>query len=324
MIDRPIIIIGAPRSGTTILRNCLAQHPDLWHLRAESHSVLEGPLDPAPSFDSNRCNASDVTDGLCRELRQAFYQRALNLNVLFSSPALFFKGNHLLERLALRICIPMLGALTRVSKGDSIRFLEKTPKNSLRVALLARLFPDAYFVWNKRRPFENIDSLVAGWQASDRIGPVERPRFSTYEVASSLNLRDYEGTAWKFALVPEWRTLQGKRLADVAAWQYYQCNRFSLLDFEQLNPDRIFEVKHEHFVRHPETEVQSILDWAGLPKSEAVQKFARSLPRINDTREGGEDDSSLRYPMEVRSAIENLPAVTDVCRRMGYEEFLPL
>jgi len=47
MIERPIIILGAPRSGTTILQRCLALHPDLWHLPGESHFILEGPLHPS-------------------------------------------------------------------------------------------------------------------------------------------------------------------------------------------------------------------------------------------------------------------------------------
>lgn len=318
MIRRPIIIVGAPRSGTTILRNCLAQHPDLWHLRAESHGILEGPLHPGPAFDSNRCTASAVTEKEVGALRRAFYQKALNLNVLFEDPSLFFTGNRLLERAALRVSVPVLGALTRVVRTGPIRFLEKTPKNSLRVPLLARMFPDAYFVWNKRAPEDNIDSLVAGWRASDGLGPVERPRYGTYDVAGELDLQDYEGTAWKFALVPEWRSLRGKRVADVAAWQYYQCNRVALQDLEQLDSNRIFEVKHEAFVQDPVPQVRSILEWAELSSAEPVLRFARNLPRINDTRSDPQNDSSLRHPTEVRRAIDDLPALDEVRTRMGY------
>ena len=55
-ITSPIIILGAPRSGTTILHRSLAMHPELWHLPAESHAILEGPLHPRLGPSSSACS----------------------------------------------------------------------------------------------------------------------------------------------------------------------------------------------------------------------------------------------------------------------------
>jgi len=319
-IENAIIIIGAPRSGTSILRNCLAQHPKLWHLRAESHCILEGPLHPAPEFESNRCTAADFEEYQCETLREKFYRSAINLNILFEDAGLFFQGRTLLQRAVLRLTVPAVGVMTKPFRPQSIQLLEKTPKNSLRVSLLNRLFPDAYFIWNKRDPKDNIDSLVDGWRTTDAFGPIERPRFATYDVVGELDLQDYDGTAWKFALVPEWQSLSGKRVADVAVWQYLQCNRYALKDFQAIDDERIFEIKHEAFVQSPLSIVRGILDWIDLPRKRSVKRFATALPQVNDTQSAERDqETGLRYPKEVRRVLSEYPELTDLVERMGYQ-----
>ena len=321
MIDRPVIIIGAPRSGTTILQRCLAMHPRLWHLRAESHGVLEGPFHPrATGRASNRCTAADATPGQVRAVRHAFYRRALNLNRVLRNPAPFFSGSRLWRRVANALAIKALGTLAKWGKPARIRFLEKTPKNTLRVSLLDRLFPDALYVWNVRRPADNIDSLVAGWKHERRLGPVRLRRFarSGYPVAGKLGLADYDRKEWKFAWVPGWPSLAGKTVADVAAWQYYQCHRFALKDFRAVEEERVLKVRHEEFVDAPEAHVSRILRWAGLSLEGVVSEFAQSLPNVNRTRQRARGDGGLRYPKQVRGAMRDLPDLDKLSAQLGY------
>ena len=211
VIVRPVIVLGAPRSGTTIVRNCLALHPDLWHLAGESHGILEGPFDPRPrGYVSNRVEAGDVDDGLARHLRQAFAaagdqpQRRHPAGRRATTAATRWPVVSV-DKVRTRVA----GAASMRRRPDEIRFLEKTPKNMLRVPMLERLFPDALYVHLTRDAPSNIDSLIEGWRAVDRIGPVTRPRFarSGYPIARQLALRDYTGKWWKFALVPGWRDL---------------------------------------------------------------------------------------------------------------------
>jgi len=217
--------------------------------------------------------------------------------------------------------IKVLGAFSKAKKLDSVRFLEKTPKNSLRVPLLNRLFPDALFVWNRRNPEDNIDSLVAGWNTSDTIGPIELPRFSRfgYSTADDLDLQGYSGTRWNFALVPEWESLQGRNLGEVAAWQYYQCNRYSHEDLDELEENRVVTVQHEQFVRDPLGVIRRILERAGLSMPPVVERFASALPRVNSTRdtEEGERDE-LRHPEEVERGLASVPKLNEFCARLGY------
>ena len=47
MIERPIIIVSPPRSGSTLLFETLSLSPDLWTVGGESHGVIEG-VESAP------------------------------------------------------------------------------------------------------------------------------------------------------------------------------------------------------------------------------------------------------------------------------------
>jgi hypothetical protein len=216
-----------------------------------------------------------------------------------------------------------LGYCSKITKPDEFRFLEKTPKNSLRVSLLDRLFPDALFIWNKRHPAKNIDSLVAGWYTPSKLRLTGLPRFAraSYPVAEDLHLRDYTDKWWKFALVPEWETLQSKTIGEVAAWQYYQCNRYALKDFQAIDDKRIFELNHESFVRDPLSNVRDVLEWAGLPTSQVIEQFSRSLPQVNDTRgETRDEETGLRYPEEVQRGMRSIPEFNGLSSRMGYSD----
>ena len=117
MIKRPIVIIGAPRSGTTILRRCLAMHPALWHLPAESHSILEGPLQPFDgTFDSNRCRTEEVTEVTVQNLRERFYAAAINLSRVLPDPSPVFTASRLHERILSKLATIGLGQLSKLWK----------------------------------------------------------------------------------------------------------------------------------------------------------------------------------------------------------------
>lgn len=324
MIQRPIVIIGAPRSGTTILQRCLAVHPELWHLRAESHYILEGPCHPRKLGRwSNRCTREDIDEETVEFIRERFCEEAINVSKVLSNSGWLFGTSSLVGRTFSAAAVLSLGYCSKIAKPDRFRFLEKTPKNSLRVSLLNRLFPDALFIWNQRHPAENIDSLVAGWHTSDKIGAIELPRFAraSYPVAGDLNLKDYSDKWWKFALVPEWETLQSKTVGEIAAWQYYQCNRHALKDFQTIDDERIFKLHHESFVRNPLSSVREILEWAGLPKSEVVEQFAQMLPKVNDTKgETRDEETGLRYPEGVYRGVRSVPELNGLASRMGYDD----
>ena len=326
VIVRPVIVLGAPRSGTTILRNCLALHPELWHLPGESHDVLEGPFHPAAHhFESNRVTENELDDDLAKDLRRNFARRSINLNIATDKPGRTLGANSLTGRVIAKVGTRAAGATSMRSRPDEIRFLEKTPKNMLRVPMLERLFPDALYVHLTRDAPGNIRSLIGGWHAADRFGPVVRQRFarSGYRVARQLDLQDYTSTWWKFALVPGWRDLHGKSIADVAAWQYLQCNRFALDDLAAIEPARVRRVKHEDFVQEPIAMLRELFEWAELPPSPLAESYAGELPRVNSVPAPAPDasrgpDAARGDSDAVDSAIASTRGIATLRLDLGY------
>jgi hypothetical protein len=135
---RPIFIIAAPRSGSTLLFETLATSRNLHTLGGEAHWLIEDleALRPgAPGVDSNRLTAEHVTPE-----RAAHIYRSIAHNIRNADDA-------------------------GVPFSADLRLLEKTPKNALRVPFLNALFPDASFVFLWRDPRENIASIMEAWRS---------------------------------------------------------------------------------------------------------------------------------------------------------------
>lgn len=314
-IDRPIIVIGAPRSGTTILRNTLALHQDLWHLPGESHAVLEGPCHPARSgYSSNR--VVEVPEATAETLRADFFRRAINLSSTHADPKRVLAARTIAERSYAKLAVKLAERRLRGGRPVRIRFLEKTPKNALRVPLLAQLFPDAYFVYVTRRAEPNIASLAEGWHAVEGIGPFTRPRFanSAYPLAHSLDLADYHDRWWKFALPPGWEELRGTSVAEVAAWQYVQCNRIALDDLRAVDQP-VRHIRHEDFVADAVAVTRDLFEWAQLEPSPAAERFAAALPRVNTI---GKQAGTAARRDQIRALIDDAPEIRALESELGY------
>ena len=52
-----------------------------------------------------------------------------------------------------------------VAAGATLRWLEKTPKNALRIPFFDRLYGDALFILLWRDPRENLSSIIEAWKA---------------------------------------------------------------------------------------------------------------------------------------------------------------
>ena len=302
------MIIGAPRSGTTLLFRCLAVHQEIWHLPSESHSILEGPLHPRRTdYSSNCATAESLDDSWLSRLAMSFFKSAININLVVKNPLSLMSANTMAERIVYKTTLSALGFISKLRKPADIRFLEKTPKNSLRVPLIDHLFQNARFIWITREPYTNILSIAAGWRQSDRIGPFRFERFARagYPIMNQLNLADYDGGKWKFALIPGWRDLKGGTTLDVAARQYYQCNRIAMEDLQRVESSRVKRVRYEELISNPKGIISSILEWADLERSLFVDEFIQAMPRVNQSRtaEGAESEISETALLSVANGI---------------------
>jgi uncharacterized protein (TIGR03032 family) len=218
-IDRPVFIVSSPRSGSSLLFETLARSPGLWTIGGESHQVIEGiaGLHPARhGWDSNRLAADEATPATVAELQRRFVEQLRDRN-----------GNP----------VP----------GGAVRMLEKTPKNSLRVPLLAAAFPDARFVYLYRDPRETISSMLDAWKSG---------RFVTYR-----DLPGWNGPAWSLLLTPGWRELAGASLGEIVTAQWSTATSLLLDDLEVLDPDRWCVTSYDRLLDDPQAEMQRLCEF---------------------------------------------------------------
>ncbi|MGI8773674.1 MAG: sulfotransferase family protein [Actinomycetota bacterium] len=123
--DRPVFIIGAPRSGTSLLYAVLRASSRLAHWPGEAHEVWEADFHPAlTGWTSNVLTAEDASGPEAERIKRSFY----------------------------------------LVTGGRRRLIDKTPRNSLRVPFIDALFPEARFVYLQRDGRENINSLINAWR----------------------------------------------------------------------------------------------------------------------------------------------------------------
>ena len=168
-IERPIIILSAPRAGSTLLFETLSQAEGIFTIGGESHSLIESidVLRPGRgTVNSNRLSKKDATSAVVAELRRRFAARLRDRDGLPSATE------------------------TRA------RLLEKTPKNALRLPFFLEVFPDALIVFLYREPRANLSSMIEAWRAGGWVdlspaGGLERPLVA----AIASRLRAAEGPA---------------------------------------------------------------------------------------------------------------------------------
>ena len=158
---RPVLVIGCPRSGTTLLVQALRASRELGSVQSEGHILWDEFRRPRDhGWDSDARSADQIG-----ERERAYVNCAIRLLV---------RGR---------------------------RFVDKTPENCLRVGYLDALFPDATFVFLHRSAAENVSSLMEGWRARPRfvkyrlpetldgLGPLSGDRWSFVLVPGWRSLR---------------------------------------------------------------------------------------------------------------------------------------
>jgi hypothetical protein len=242
-IERPVFIIAAPRSGSTLLFETLAESHSICTLGGEAHGAIEGAqpeLRPgAPGVDSNRLERRHATPEAIRRLHEEFAAQ--------SRPAAGAQG----------------------ADPADLRFLEKTPKNALRIPFLDAAFPDAQFIFLWREPRPNLASIIEAWKAG---------RWVTYRGL------DERADPWSLLLPPGWREMRDKSLPEIAAFQWESANRIALDDLEKLDRSRWTAVTYEELVANPRAVIEQLSEFIGIGIDAGLeQRLAAPLPPSRQT-----------------------------------------
>lgn len=280
-IRSPIVLLGAPRSGTTMLFNVLSAHPDLWSLYAESGTIIDRWFPTTMTVgDSDVITASDVSDEAVADLQGAFARSIGNMGsrhvalsqltsrVLRTPVGRFAARFPLASRARLSTLYSRAG---RHQGPSEVRMVEKTPLNCLRIPLMNRLFPDCRFVHLTRDPRPSVASIYTGWTQSTEF---RRFRFPPW-----FRLAGDDAGWWCFGLIPGWEELNGVRVIDICARQWSVYNEYCRRDLPD-DADRTMRVTYEDLVAEPGPVLAELAKWAELDPS-PFDRFNDSLPVIN-------------------------------------------
>lgn len=269
VIERPIIILSAPRAGSTLLFETLSQAAGVYTIGGESHKLIESidALRPGRGIvTSNRLSGKDATAAVITELRRRFAAQLRD-----------------------RDGIPP-------AAGASARLLEKTPKNALRVPFLLEVFPDARFIFLHREPRANLSSMMQAWRTKGWV---------TYR-----QLADWPGP-WSLLLPPGYERLRDRPLEEVVAFQWRAANETILDDLASVPRDRWATVRYEDLIRNPRTEVERLLEFAGLSMDPRLAEYlSKPLPLSRHTQSAPDPDKWRQNAAEIDRVLPSLAAVS--------------
>jgi len=234
-----LVIIGAPRSGTNILRDVLTslQEFSTWPCDEINfvwkHGNILHPYDDLP--------VEMVGERTSRFVRKQFKKLS--------------------------------------SRTKARYVVEKTCANSLRLDYVDRIVPEAHYVLLVREGHDAVASAKQRWEhphaassyylkKARYIAPSDFLAVLWHTVQKRLGgsvLK--EGAAWSswgpVTAEIEGFIANGRSIAEISALQWAQCVSSSLQFFEQLDHDRWIMVSYEDFVQRPEQEVKRILKMLG-------------------------------------------------------------
>ena len=301
MISRPLVILGAPRSGTTMLFQALSTHPELWSLYRESQGILNRhfPTAMVPGT-SVLVTADEVDDARAAAIDQEFFDAVGNAE---ASLTLFGRGVPvpLIARVRLSALLARLG---KDQKVPPIRMVEKTPDNCFRIQMLLRVFPDAQFVHVVRDPRGSIASIHRGW--------TEESRFQRFPLPPGFAIEDYAGSSWCFGLPPGWEELDGSTVMEICAHQWRLYNEYCERDLPR-DDSRVLQVRYEEMASDPGPVLRQVAAFADLDP-QPLERYSEKLPVVNTWTK----PSSDKWRRVETQIAQVLPLVAVESERLGY------
>lgn len=267
--------MAAPRSCSTLLFQTLTQSDHLWSIGDESHHLIEqfSGLNPLQGcVDSNRLTGDMLNTHLQQSLRDAFAAQARDRD----------------------------GRSMLADSARTVRLLEKTPKNALRISFLDALFPDALFIYLLRDPKQNISSIIDAWRSR---------RFVTYPT-----LRTAHGP-WSLLLPPGWRDYVDRPLEEVAVFQWKSANHWILEDLGNIPPTRSIVVNAAELLRNPPQLVAKLCAFMGIEFDARLAAYLeKPLPASYHTLSAPKENKWVRNAL----ALERVwPDVCEMVAKMN-------
>ena len=251
---KPILIIGAPGSGTTLLYQTLCAHRDLAYI---THNMLRAGLRKHGRLVGDRRKALFTLHNLIhRDPASTLPHEADAFWMTYFGYYDYRTENDYTEEMA----VYFRKKVTQVQDlWDRPRFVNKNLQNSFRVKLLNLVFPDAKFIHIIR------DGRAVAF--------------------SLLNKKDLGATSpillvgFKDILRDKYQHKRSELYNHGLAWKEYVTKA---REASAVAQGRYYEVRYENLVREPYEELRNIIDFCEL---DWYNKFEEKIPPTQNMNE---------------------------------------
>lgn len=270
--DRPVFVVGCSRGGTTLVYRTFSECRALGSLQRETHDYWSR-LHP---IEARAWRSHNLTTTEASESDRAAVSR------------FFYVGT------------------------GRRRFVDKNNQNGLAVPYLHALFPDAHFVYIKRSPGDNINSLIEGWKRPEGFGTWSE------KLPRPVAIDGGRFQRWCFFLPEGWESFLEAPIESVCAFQYGAMNAAILNARKQIPKEQWIEMCYEDILIDPVGVFRTAFEAVGLEFDEHLrahcsQVLAKPYNAFSEIRRDKWRDS--RYAAKIERV---LPQVAAVSKRMGY------
>lgn len=280
----PLIIIGAPRSGTNMLRDVLTSFPITATWPCDEINYIW-------RYGNAKYHSDEFEAGLARREVRKYIRR-------------------------------QFGWVAKNYKAQVV--VEKTCANSLRVDFVDKVVPEAKYIFIHRDGLDVVGSAMKRWKAELDIPYLMRkarfvPFLDLPYYSSRYFLNHLHRLGSKEKRLAVWgpksdglEELCGKLpLDEICATQWKHCVDSAAESFDRMDTSRWIEVVYENFVHDPENELDKILNFMKLKVSPTIQKRAVANVRVTNVGKN-------RKAMDNEMIMRLKPLISDTMMRYGY------
>ncbi len=310
IFDRPVLIVGAPRSGSSLLQKLVREHPAFVSVPRESDMIWFRHTHPERNaWDGEGVPPSRLSDDVCAEIRSDFARLAVSAAAWRRWSSLGLMENPATAAIV-RALYPLAKPIFRIAHSARprpdrpVRLVDKSVHMGLWLDLALKTFPDAIVLHIVRDPATCIPSMIGGWR--------EPGRFETFDVPAPLDIGGCTATKWKFPLPPGWRDCVKAPVGDVAAFQWAAIQS-AILAHEAALGERYMRVRLEDLSAFPGREIQGLCAHIGIAFDAHFQRAAADLPVVNAAERKRAGTGAAAQP-DLRLRVAR------IAERLGYAE----
>jgi hypothetical protein len=287
---QPIVILGAGRSGTNALRDMLVRLP----------GTTTWPCDEInpiwrfgnTSWPTDRIPVSRATQRVRHFIRQAF--------------------------------------AAQWSRGRNARYvIEKTCSNTLRVAFVNAVLPEAKFVVIIRDGRSVVPSAVKRWR-----GELEVPSIKYFLAkARFIPISSVPYVGWRFVSTRMGKIFGGTKLSfwgprfditenldtfpleQVCALQWRTCVEATEAALSKVAPSRVLRIRYEDMISDPDDVLARVLEFMRMNPSIEQREYATRIVRDFQNQETGEKKPKN---IDMRLGVKTLKTLNPCLERLGY------